>query len=133
MRKFSPLTLPLLLAACASNQPLPRVDDGALTVWVYQCREGRISAEYANMGGQYTATLAFAFAGDNGEKQRKVLLRESENRFTLGNLHWSSADGKAYTLTQDGVPLLSGCRSSGQEADDGEAATVRLQLNKIFQ
>ena len=131
MRKFSLLTLPLLLAACASSQLLPRVDDGALTVWVYQCREGRISAVYANMGGHYTTTLTFA--GDNGEKQRKVLSRDGEQRFTLGSLHWSSTDGKTYALTQDGTPLLTGCRSSGQIADDGEAATVRLQLNKIFQ
>lgn len=120
-----------LLAACTANQPLPRVDDGALAVWVYQCHEGRISAEYANMGGQYTATLTFT--GDRGEKQRKVLSRDGDNHFTLGNLHWSSADGKTYALTQDGALLLSGCRSSGRVEDDGEAGTIRLQLNKMLQ
>lgn len=116
------------LTACGGRgNPVPVLDEGALLAWVYQCDNGRITVEYAQMGGQYSATLHLP-----GEQQgaRKVLPRVAEHDFALDALHWQSADGIVFALRDGEQNVLRNCRSS-QEAE--ETGRIRFNLGKAFE
>lgn len=134
MRKPVLILASLALAACApQNRParLPQ-QEGEILAYRYQCAQGQVEVEYARMGGQDSATLAFT--GDKDEQLRKVLPRAGGNAFALDELRWTEQNGQ-YTLTDGGQTLLGNCEGrvrNTAEGKDDHQGTIKLDLGRIF-
>lgn len=121
------LVLAAALGACGGQgNPLPVLDEGAVLAWVYQCEQGRITVEYAQMGGEYSATLHLP--GED-KTTRKVLPRVAEHHFALDHLHWQSADGVTFALRDGDAMPFTTCRSSRAAEEPGR---IRFDLGKAL-
>jgi len=99
MNKTLTLTTALLLAACANSTATPReapppLADGDNEFWMYYCTDGNdkgqeLQVDYANMGGEYSATPKLASG-------KRVLSRQSAYDFSDGEYRWHSDDGGRY-------------------------------------
>ena len=93
------LTTALLLAACANStatflEGTPPLADGDNEFWMYYCTDGNdkgqeLQVDYANMGGEYSATPKLAGG-------KRVLSRQSTYDFSDGEYRWHSDDGGRY-------------------------------------
>ena len=87
MNKTLTLTTALLLAACANStttflEGTPSLSDGDNEFWMYYCTDGNdkgqeLQVDYANMGGEYSATPKLASG-------KRVLSRQSAYDFSDG-------------------------------------------------
>ena len=99
MNKTLTLTTALLLAACANStatflEGIPPLADGDNEFWMYYCTDGNdkgqeLQVDYANMGGEYSATPKLASG-------KRVLSRQSAYDFSDGEYRWHSDDGGRY-------------------------------------
>lgn len=126
----------LMLAACASQSRPVRLpqQEGEIRPYTYHCTQGRVSVEYARMGGQDSATLIFT--DDKDTQLRKVLPRAGENAFALDELRWATQDGgRRYALTDNGQMLLDHCEGQTRNTFNGKddhQGTIKLDLGRIF-
>ena len=84
----------LLLAACTSQTAfltgVPELPAGDDIFWAYYCDSGaELQINYANMGGEYSATPKLASG-------KRVLSRQSAYDFSDGEYRWHSDDGGCY-------------------------------------
>ena len=98
MHKTLTLTAALLLTACGSTatflEGTPPLNDGDNEFWMYYCTDGNdkgqeLQVDYANMGGEYSATPKLASG-------KRVLSRQSAYDFSDGEYRWHSDDGGRY-------------------------------------
>ena len=98
MNKTLTLTTALLLTACGSTatfrEGTPPLADGDNEFWMYYCTDGsdkgqELQVDYANMGGEYSATPKLASG-------KRVLSRQSAYDFSDGEYRWHSDDGGRY-------------------------------------
>ena len=98
MNKTLTLTTALLLTACGSTatflEGTPPLSDGDNEFWMYYCTDGNdkgqeLQVDYANMGGEYSATPKLASG-------KRVLSRQSAYDFSDGEYRWHSDDGGRY-------------------------------------
>ena len=99
MNKTLTLSTTLLLAACANStatflEGIPPLADGDNEFWMYYCTDGNdkgqeLQVDYANMGGEYSATPKLASG-------KRVLSRQSAYDFSDGEYRWHSDDGGRY-------------------------------------
>lgn len=99
MNKTLTLSTTLLLAACANStatflEGTPSLSDGDNEFWMYYCTDGNdkgqeLQVDYANMGGEYSATPKLASG-------KRVLSRQSAYDFSDGEYRWYSDDGGRY-------------------------------------
>ena len=98
MNKTLTLTTALLLTACGSTatflEGTPPLSDGDNEFWMYYCTDGNdkgqeLQVDYANMGGEYSATPKLASG-------KRVLTRQSAYDFSDGEYRWYSDDGGRY-------------------------------------
>ena len=96
------------LAACTTQatflEGVPALAAGDDTFWVYYCDSGaELQMNYANMGGEYSATPKLAGG-------KRVLSRQSTYDFSDGEYRWHSDDGGRYfRLSQHDQTEYSHC------------------------
>ncbi len=111
----------LLLIGCGSHagfKGIPELLPDNAIIWHYNCEEVGLNVEYANMGGQYSATINIPELG------RRVLYQQgSGNQFVLDTLLWQSSDNRTFVLSDGAETLLAGCLAMNRMATDD------IQLN----
>ncbi len=98
MNQTLTLSTALLLTACGSTatflEGTPSLSDGDNEFWMYYCTDSNdkgqeLQVDYANMGGEYSATPKLAGG-------KRVLSRQSAYDFSDGEYRWHSDDGGRY-------------------------------------
>ena len=113
MNKTLPPPTAMLLTACANStatflEGTPSLNDGDNEFWMYYCTDGNdkgqeLQVDYANMGGEYSATPKLAGG-------KRVLSRQSTYDFSDGEYRWHSDDGGRYfRLSQHDQTEYSHC------------------------
>ncbi|MDO4642726.1 MAG: hypothetical protein Q4A74_02685 [Cardiobacteriaceae bacterium] len=121
IRPFSFLLLIILLTACGTQTPflkeVPVLAPDDNEFWVYYCDKGiEMQVDYANMGGEYTATLKLP-------ESKRVLERDHGFEFSDDEYRWQSEDGLFFRLTREENVIYNQC--SARRKLDKNAVYIR--------
>ncbi len=107
-----------ILSACHGEEKFrnpPVLADGEAVTWHYNCndRDSGLNVEYANMGGEYSATII------QKEYGKRVLPQIEQGRFSDGDWLWQIDSDNYFTLSQDSKVISHSCRAYNVVRTDG--------------